>query len=392
MAALIALLLLVLPVQAQDTVGDQQLAELERVRAQVADQVQLAAYDLVDELVVGWLADPVFGAPTNVVLAGVTVPVGLGTGLQALVETHVAAVLGANPSANVQLVHCPTCTAVVVHSGPEGTVVSRGYDNPAVFEELGAVSGKHALFLDIEAEGAWLVLRARITQLTPDLPIVWSRTLSTSTSAAAMLRSPTALKSAEEARQEYLEVLRGRDAFTVPLRLGVRTYAQPDGTGGTAPPPFLWLQTGLEVATTEAHTWTSSILLGYSYIPQAYQGLMVQGRVSRLLTGRTRSLTRPNLYGYVGAAAFSVWGAATAAFANEVLTTDQVIASDEGRDPRNAFGGLHAGLDLRIGHRVGISSFVETLPAFNDSENMGFYLLLGNRSFQSFGTEVTFCF
>ncbi len=390
MTALLALWLTA-PAQANDDLQAAQSAELERVRAEVANQVQLAAYDLIDELVYGWAEDPIFASASPVVLAGVTVPVGLGTGLQALVENHVAAVLAENPTTHVQLVHCPTCTAVVVHSGPEGTIVSRAYDNPAVFETLGNTTGKHALFLDIEAEGSWLVLRARITRLTPDLPIVWSHTLSTSTSTPALLRQSDDLKSAADARQEYLDVLEGRDAITVPLRLAIRTYAQP-GSAGTGPPPFIWLQSGLELGTTEGATWTSSVLLGYSYIPQAYQGLMVQGRVNRLLTGQTKSLTRPNLYGFVGAAVFSVWGAATAAFRDEELTTDQLLSDDAGRDPRDAFGALHAGLDLRVGSRIGLSSFFETIPSLNDSPNVGWYGNVAGLGFQAFGTEVTFCF
>ena len=76
-----------------------QQAELDRLRARVADEVHLAAFDLIDELVYGWLNDPVFASPTPVVVAGVSVPVGLGTGMQALLENHLAAViLHASPS------------------------------------------------------------------------------------------------------------------------------------------------------------------------------------------------------------------------------------------------------------------------------------------------------
>src|SRR5204863_7824752 len=203
---------------------------------------QLSAYDLVDELVYGWTKQPIFEAPTPVVLASVTVPVGLGTGLQALLENHIAEVLLANPSTNMTLVHCPTCSAVVVHSGPEGTVVSRGIDDPDALVELGGATGQKALFIDVEAEGAWLVLRAHITELTPDLPIVWSYTLSTSAGTPPLLRQPQNLKSAADARQEYVDALHDRGPITVPLRFVIRTYAQPDNPEAIAPPPYLWLQ------------------------------------------------------------------------------------------------------------------------------------------------------
>ncbi len=369
-----------------------QLAELDRLRAEVAGQVQLSAYDLIDELVYGWVTEPVFAAPTPVVVVGVTVPVGLGTGLQALVENHLAAVLAENPTSNIQLAHCPACTAVVVHAGPEGTIVSRGMDDPAVLESIGADTGRHALFIDVEAEGAWLVLRARITRLTPDLPIVWSHTIASSSSTPPLLRQPNDLKSAAEARQEYIDALHDRGSLAIPVRFVVRSYKAPADRGGVPPPPFLWLQSGVELGANDSLAWTSSILVGYSFIPQAYQGLMGQARISRLLTGRTRSLLRPDIYAFVGAAAISVWGPATGSFRDQKLNADEIIRDSAGEGPRTTFGALQLGLDLRLGNRIGLSTFLEAVPVLRNSRNLGSYIQVGSIGFQTWGTEVTVCF
>lgn len=370
-----------------------EVAELERVRAQVADQVQLMAYDLVDELVWRWTQDPPFPTPTPVVLASATVPVGLGTGLQALLENHVNHVIGLNPTTNVRLVHCPACTSVVVHSGPEGTIVARGIDQPEVLSELGVRSGQHALFLDLEAEGAHLVLRARITRLTPDLPIVWSHTLATSTSSAALLRDGATLKSAADARKEYLDALRERGPVTVPLRFAVKTYARVDRwSPGVPPPPFAWLQTGVELAPTEGRAWAASVIVGYSFIPQAYQGIMAQGRVHRLLTGRVRSTVHPDLYAFAGVAATSVWGPATAPFRREVVTADDILRDAELEDPRTSFGSLQVGLELRLGSRIGMATYLEMLPDLVNSQNIGHYVRILGTEWQSLGTEVSFWF
>lgn len=392
MIVLLTMLTLAARAEAPEEVIAAQHAELDRTRADVANQIHLAAFDLVDEMIFGWLQEPIFSKPTPVVLAEVTVPVGLGTGLQAQLENHIAAVLGENPTTNVQLVHCPECTAVVVHSGPEGTVISRGYDNPEVLERIGDGTGQHALFVDIEAEGAWLVMRARLTRLTPELPIVWSHTIASSASTPALLRQPDDLKSVADAQQEYLDALRDRGPITIPLRFAVRAYSQPNNNRGTPAPPFLWLQTGIEMSSTEAQVWTGSVVAGYSFIPQAYQGLMLQGRISRLATGRSRSLTRPDLYVFMGAAAMSVWGQATASFRNEVLTADELLTDVAALDPRTTLGTLQAGAEVRIHNRIGVSMFLETMPALRNSRNLGSYLTLGSFNFQSFGTEVTFCF
>ena len=377
--------------QAASPVELAQMRELERARARVAGQVQLAAYDLVDELVYGWTERPPFSQPTPVVVVSVTVPVGLGTGLQALLENHLAAAVTANPSTGVQLVHCPQCTSVVVRSGPEATVVARGIDLPEVLEELGAETGRHALFVDVEAEGAFLVLRARITRLTPELPIVWSHTLASATSAPALLRQPHDLKSAADARAEYLAALRDRGPLAVPVRVGVRAYARrPDSGLGAA--PFIWLQSGVELGTDSGRAWTGSLLAGYSLVPQAHQGLMGQARVQRLITGRARSTLRPDLYAFVGGAVMSVWGPSTAVFRPRALGADELLTDSALEDPRTSFGAIHFGLDLRVGNRMGLSSFLETIPSLNNSGNLGEYINLAGVRFHCLGTEVAFWF
>ena len=380
------------PARAQSPLEAAQRAELDRLRGEIAGELQLTAYDLVDELILDWKNEPVFDKPTPVVLAGVTVPVGLGTGLQALLENHIAAVLAENPSTNVTLVHCPSCTAVVIHSSANATVISRGIDDPAVLAESGGATGRHALFVDVEAEGTWLVLRARLTRLTPDLPIVWSHTIASSASTPALLRAPDDLKSAADARKDYLDALHDRGPIAIPLRFVVRSYAQPQDSNGVAPPPFIWLQTGVELGANDARAWTASLVAGYSFIPQAYQGLMAQARVSRLLTGRARSMSRPDLYLFTGGAIITVWGPATASFTNEELTVDQILLAVDGESPRNSFGGLQLGLDLRLGNRIGISTFLETMPSLATSPNLGDYFNIIGIGFQGLGTEATFWF
>lgn len=393
--ALAVLFLLLVPTvgQAESPIERAQEAELRRVRRKVASQVQLSAYDLVDELVYGWTQDPPFDKPTPVVLAGATVPVGLGTGMQAQLENHIHAVLLENPSTNLRMVHCPTCTQVVVQSGPEATVVTRGIDNPAVFDELGIDAGKHALFVDIEAEGASLVLRARLTRLTPDLPIVWSRTISTSMGTPALLREASDLKSAEEAREEYLDALRDRGVIDVLAKINVRSYGLPDDpTTGTAPPPFAWIHAGVEFSPTAARDWTADFTLGGSFIPQAYQGLMLEARINRLVTGRARSHTHPDLYLFLGGAVSTVWGSATASFVTEPITAEDILRGNAGDDPRAIFGSVLTGFDLRLGQRIGFSGFLETLPGLRRSPNLGDHVRVLGIGFQSFGVEVILCF
>ncbi len=369
-----------------------QAAELDRARAEVAGQMQLLAYDLIDEMVYRWSQSPVVAAETPVVLVGVTVPAGLGSGMASLLENHLSELMLRHPETGLSLVHCPVCTAMVVHSGPEGTRIARGIDDPTVLAQLGQDTERLALFVDIEAEGAALVLRARLTRLTPTLPIVWSHTLSSEVGVAALLRSPTRLQSAEEARQEYVDMLEDGGRFLIPLRMGVRSFERSSDGFSLGAPPFLWFQSGIELSPTTARVWTSSFLVGYSVVPQAYQGIMGQVRQSRLLTGRSRSLTHPDLYGFIGGAVMTVWGPSAASFRIQPLTVDEVLGDTAKQDPRATFATLQFGADLRLGNRVGLSSFFETIPSLRTSDNLADYFYFLGLPWSTWGTEVTFWF
>lgn len=374
----------------ESPVTEEQRAQLESLRGEIAAQIQLQAYDLLDELVYGWTRQPPFGLETPVVLAGVSVPVGFGSGMQSLIESHFASLIVANPRTNVVLSHCPACSSIVIHSMSKATIVSRGVDEPEALATAGALAGsKHALFLDFEAEGSSLVLRARITGLEPALPIVHARTLSTSTSSPALLRSGAHIKSAAEARQEYFDAIRGLTSYSVPMRISVRSYAQ--GSQPVAVPAFIWIQADFEGSFTQARSWTGGLSLGFSWAPELHEAFMIQARIARLVSGPATSLTRPDLYAFVAVSAIDIRGVDAAAFREDVATVEEIIAAAEGDDPRQAFGALQIGLEMRVKNRIATGIFLEALPTKNDAPALGAYVDLGIR-FQTAGAEVTFCF
>lgn len=392
-ALLIAALVgLALPAAAQDraqepTLDEARRAQLERLRAEMTTQLHLQANDLLDELVFAWLEAPPFATPTAVVLADVVAPLGFGSGFEALMENHLAQLLLKNPETNLQLAHCPPCGALLVHSDAKGTVISRGVDQPEALERLrGEAGAEHALFLDFEAEGTALVLRARVTKLEPRLPIVYARSLSTRTQGGALLRSPSRLVSAAEARDEYLAVLEQRGPFTVPVRLSLATFAPSNDGQFAIPLPVPWLQVGVEYAISSARAWTGSLSIGGTFIPTVQAGAMVQARVARLLTGSEISLTHPNLYGFVGTGLALLTGD-TAELLNDTP------AGDLG--PLASYLSLQAGLELRVSRRVGAAVYVESMPTLWSHDFVGNFLHNGPLGFlqvNSVGVEATFAF
>ena len=377
--------------RAADELTPEQRSEMDALRAELGAQIQLQAYDLIDQLVYDWGERPVFASDTPVVLADVGVPVGFGSGLGALLENHLAELLIKNPRGHLILAHCPRCVQLVVHSTAKGTVISRGVDQPEVLTNAGQLSNSHyALFLDFEVEGSALVLRARITSLEPSLPIVQARTLSTSTATPALLRSGDRLKSAAEAHQEYVDALAGRGLFLVPVRVAVRSYAGGSNSSVSAP-PFVWLMAGMEVAMTQARAWTGSASAGFTWAPDLYTGFTAQGRIARLLTGNAVSLSHPDLYGFVGGGAIIIQGKSAAAFQDQVPDINQLLAAAAGQDPIAIFGTYQLGLELRVKNRISASVFLEAAPALDSSTTIGSYLDVGIK-FHTLGAEVSFCF
>tara|TARA_Y100001934_G_scaffold176426_1_gene208958 strand:- start:831 stop:1193 length:363 start_codon:yes stop_codon:yes gene_type:complete len=120
---------------------------------------------------------------------------------------------------------------------------------------------------------------------------------------------------------------------------------------------------------------------------------MVQTRLSRLVSGLSRSLTGPDLYLFFGGSLINAYGPAVVPFRNTALSPDQILAdAQSNEDSSVTFGAWHLGLELRISNRMGVSLFFETIPSLEDSPNMGDYIDLGFVEFESLGTEVTFCF
>jgi hypothetical protein len=301
-----------------------------------------------------------------------------------------------NPRSKVILAHCPQCSALVVRSGAKGTVVARGVDDPDALGAAGALSGaRHALFLDFEIEGSALVLRARITSLQPALPIVHAKTLTTSTASPALLRTDEPLKSAEEARKDYLDALQGRSTYLIPLKISVRSYASPpEGSSAVLVPPFIWLEGGMELALTQARAWTASFSLGATWLPDLHKGWKAQGRISRLLTGTVSSLTLPDVYGFLGASIISIYGNSALAFSENTPTIDNILATQVLlSEPQAIFPTVQLGVEMRVKNRIGVGVMLESLPTMNNVPSIGKYIdVLGFLKFHSLGAEVSFCF
>ena len=371
------------------TVRENDLVRIDDARSQIANQLHLQAYDLIDQMVYEWSNNPIFEKPTAVVVAAVNAPLGLGSGLMALLENHLYAVVIGNPKTNLLLVQCSACTDMMIHSGKEGTVLSRGIDQPGILERHLNTAPDFALYVDLEAEGASLVLRVRLTKIEPKRPIIWAKSYTPTIGSSALLRSTSPLVSAEDARNEYLSVLRGEGPIAIPLKFTLHTFAS--GENDTINPPLFMLQTGIEITPTFARAWAASFTGGMIYLPDTYIGLHGQARVYRLISGNYRSLTSPDVYLFMGADITTVSGESIASLTpEETSLTDLLTATNPNLKPRATFGGFQLGLEVRVNNKIGVTVGLKSIPSLRDSPTMGDFLKTAFMDFQSLSTEVAF--
>jgi hypothetical protein len=354
--------------RAEGTPGDDvERAQVEQLRAQMAGHLHLRAMNLLDELVLGMKQAPPVQEVTRVVVADVTGPFGYGAGFEALLENHLVDLLLGHADARLQPVHCAACRAVTVHSSSKTTVLARGVDQPEVLAQLGATGATHALFIDVEAEGGDVVLRAQLVALQPGLPITWARTLTSSTSSDALLRADERLVTAAEAKQEYLDALRQRGRLTPVTRVALLQFFPNTGerfdpiTGeflGLAVPvaPLYWLGGGAELSFTNNREWLASLSAGGSFLPGLYTSVIVQARLARLV-GDVASLVWPNVYLIGGASLVGILGNE----ASKLRTPSGTIAVPNEND-LHAWPSIHLGVDVRFGQRLGMALTLEQAP------------------------------
>jgi hypothetical protein len=163
--------------------------------------------------------------------------------------------------------------------------------------------------------------------------------------------------------------------------------------GGIAPLPIFWLQSGVEFNINHARDWSGSVVVGGTWVPQLYSGLMIEGRVNRLLTGAAASLTNPNLYGFVGGQISMLNGPGALLLRDDVPTIADIIAAAANLTVQTTFWpALTTGLDLRVGNRLGVALFAQVAPTLANSPNVGTYLNFGIAQVHAIGGEVSLWF
>lgn len=335
--------------------------------------IRLMAADLVDELVYSWIKDPPFPEKKGLILAEITAPLALDERFSILVENRLYELLRLNPQLPVELQHCGLCRNFVAKSTPEGTVISRGIDQPEVLSNLMTTNpNRLGLSLNFEAEGRELVLRAYLFELQGQQPIIWAKAFSTSTSAPRALREAAPLISLEAARDMQRQLLAGRDPFELSSRITVRQFSS---SGAFSLPPLVFFEQSIESLTLPRRNLRAALTLGVTSIPDSMMAWSAGGHVAWLLFAREPHLFRPDYYWFIGGHYLRMRGPDAALYGSSEFDINQLINSDS--EPKATLTSWRTGFEVHIKHRLGVMIFLEDLPLLKKNKNFERNQLLG---------------
>lgn len=340
----------------------------EKARAAQAMQIQLMAADLLDELVYQWTQHPPLpGTETSVVLMRLSSPIGLNLQMTAFLENHFFQLLKSNPKTGLAASYCGTCLELTSYSTAKTTIIARGAAIPEVMEQS-ARSVNHGLYLDLEASGSQLMLRAYISDLSSNR-IVAAKSLVTQTGRPPHLRLAQNLVSAEEARREYVDILQGRRHWS--LLAGVRSTILQSTGSNLVSLPYLWGQIGVEAMSSSYKKWLVDLQVGFSSLPGTHNAHQISSRMYRLMFDDAVDLTAPNIYTFIGLSYWNIDGAGALFFQNkDRLNPGQVIEQAVLREsrPRSHNTGLAIGIEVRMAELFRLGLFAEMfLNQFNNS-------------------------
>ncbi len=374
--SLLLFLSLAMPLKAVE--GDRELAT--RARGSSAMTIQFMAADLLDELVYGWTKQSPLGMKSaRVALMGVSVPVGLNAHLASLLETHITELLIKNPQAGVIPVYCGACVAITSYSISNRTVIARGAEIPELAETL-KTQADYALYLDFEGQGAQLVLRAHIVSLA-DNRIVYGRSLAIDSGQPPLLRRSPNLLSAEDARDEYIDILESRKRLNLTLGLRVSIIRT---KGQVLMAPFVWGSVGMETFINHRKKWLADLKLGVSSIKNEHNAWQLSSRVYRLLNADQVDLMAPDVYVYAGLSYWEISGQQAVIFQDKSQVSPGSIAAklrNGTYDPKAHNTGFILGIEVRLADFMRLGCFVETFGNQSANKNL-------KTDFHSYGFEL----
>ena len=358
---------------------------MERSRLTAANQIQLYAIDLIDELIYEWRKNPPSYGGENLSLVSLDVPMGLNSKMRGIVENHFYSLIANYSDIGIRMSHCRSCTQLTAYNNGFQTTYGQGYDVLPT-QKLGLPEKSKLLFLDFSVEDHYMVLRAKIVNNSAKREILYAKTIVKSSSEAPFLRDDKNIISKQEARDKYIKMLKKDFVYSFPLSIDVYSFeAASDAAVGII--PLVWWDISVEGGASYDRRWLFSSGVAAAYIPDNYSGFRVSGRLLYRLDSGYYSMARPRLYIFSDLAFSRITGSGVTALVDDsLLTPDNIIANaeDDTTNLETLMIGLKLGLQIRINRLYRFSAYIQSLPTEEGNAN------LSSSVIKSYGAEVGF--
>lgn len=364
-------------------VADSGYLTMERSRLTAANQIQLYAVDMIDDLIYEWIENPPFNDQTNLSLVSLDVPMGLNPKMKGILENHFYALMAEHGETGIKISHCRSCTQLTAYNSGSQTIYGQGYDVLPT-DQLALPKKSKLLFLDFSVDDHYMILRAKVVNNTDEKEVLYAKTIVKSSSEAPLLRDNKNIVSKEEARKQYLKMLRKDFVYSVPLSLDVYSFeASDDAQVGII--PLVWWDISVEGGASMDRTWLFSTGVAVAYLPDTYSAFRLGGRLLYRLDSGYFSMARPRTYLFSDLAFSRITGAGVAAIVDDsIVTPGNIIASEEGNDNdlETIMVGIKFGVQLRVNRLYRFSAYIQALPSEDGNDNLTSSLI------KSYGAEI----
>ena len=356
---------------------------MERSRLTAANQIQLYAVDMIDDLIYEWITNPPFNEATNLSLVSLDVPMGLNPRMKGILENHFYSLMAEHGETGIAISHCRSCTQLTAYNSGSQTIYGQGYD-VLPRNKLTLPQNAKLLFLDFSVDDHYMILRVKVVDDTPRKQVLYAKTIVKSSSEAPLLREDKNIVSKKQAREQYLKMLKKDYVYAVPLTLDVYSFeAADDAQVGII--PMVWWDISVEGGASMDRTWLFSAGAAFAYLPDSYAAFRMSGRLLYRLDSGYYSMARPRTYLFSDLAFSRLTGPGVAVVADDSkLTPVNIIANEENKenDLETILVGIKFGVQLRINRLYRFSAYIQTLPSENGNDNLTSDLI------KSYGAEI----
>lgn len=335
----------------------------------IRNDIHLMVSDLIDDLVYDFKKKPPFRNRQSVLITLVSTPSEFNNVLETIATNRLYETLIQNPDTHIIPVYCQMCQDWLITSSQEKTVAAKGIAMPA---QLALIAKKYqdhvGLSLHFSAEENTLALRAFLFRLTGDQSVIWGKKYVTSQSSPHLLRSASHLISVEEAREEYVNLLKGKSIFEAVFSINVRYFPTNNNSVNVPIVEFTQRLDGIQQPYRNRRIGFGINI--YSAF-NLYEGWGGHLQYETLLFRKSPSLIYPDFWFFVRFNYTRLRGPAAIIYAVDNL--EEKFAIYQNKESIATITAWQTGVEIFSKNRIGMSIYAENSPSLWNHETLSYW-------------------